>query len=159
MRARQIVAWMTFLAVACGCAATPTPTPGMAPAEPPVPEPVATARTEVRLQVGESAPLEDAGIQVTFDAVEGDSRCAKGETCVWEGSATVRLSVTGAAGSQSFALQTSRRAGPDVAAYGDWAIRIVALEPVPVQGREAAPSAYVVTLRIERGAGDPATLP
>ena len=38
-------------------------------------------------------------------------------------------------------------------------IRIVALEPVPVQGREAAPSAYVVTLRIERGAGDPATLP
>ena len=159
MRAWQIVASMTFLAAAWGCAATPTPTPGMAPAEPPAAEPAATAKTEVRLQVGESAPVEGAGFQVTFDAVEGDSRCAKGETCVWEGNATVRLSVTGVAGSQSIALQTSRRAGPDAAAHGDWAIRVVALEPVPVQGRAIAPSAYVVTLRIERGAGAPAPLP
>jgi hypothetical protein len=159
MCARLLTVSMAVLAAACGCAATPTPTPGMAPAEPPAAEPVATATTEVRLQVGESAPVDGEGFQVTFDAVEGDSRCAKGETCVWEGSATVRLSLTGAAGNQSMALQTSRRAGPDAAAYGDWAIRVVALEPVPVRGRAIAPSAYVVTLRIERGAGDPATLP
>lgn len=157
MCAKPLAVSMAILAAACGCAATPIPTPGVAPAVPPAADPVATATTEVRLQVGESATVDGAGFQVTFDGVDGDSRCAKGETCVWEGSATVRLSMTGAAGSQSFALQTSRRAGPDAAEYGAWAIRVVAVEPVPVQGRAIAPSAYVVTLRIERGAAGVAT--
>ena len=107
MRTRPMVVSMAFLAVACGCAATPVENAGM----------------EVRLQVGQTEPVNGAGFQVTFDAVGGDSRCAKGETCIWEGSATVRLTLTGTDGSQSFTLHTSPRAGPDAAAYGDWAIR------------------------------------
>ena len=147
MRFRAMVVSTGFLAGACGCAATPGPTPGMPPADPPAEAPIAAAGPEIRLQAGQSTTVDGPGLQVAFDSVDGDSRCAKGETCVWEGSATVRFTVTGTAGTQSFALQTSRRAGPNVAAYGDWAIRVVALEPLPVQGREIAPTAYVLTLR------------
>ncbi len=147
MHARPLLVSVAILAVACGCAATPGPAPGVADAAA-----SAAARTEIRLQVGQSSAVEGAAFRITFDGVGGDSRCPKGAQCVWEGSAAVRISVTGATGTQAFELQTSARAGPDAAAYEDWAIRVTALEPYPVEGREIAPTAYVVTLAVERGA-------
>jgi len=151
MFAKPLAVSMAILAAACGCAATPTPTPGMAPAEPPAAEPVATATTEVSLQVGESATVEGAGFQVTFDGVDGDSRCAKGETCVWEGSAAVRLSVAGASGTQEVVLHTSQRGGPGSLAHEGWVIKLADLEPRPVTGHTIPHSAYVATFAMTRG--------
>jgi len=112
---------------------------------------------DLRLQVGQTAPVDGAEFQVTFDAVEGDSRCPKGAQCVWEGSATVRLSVTSAGGKGTMTLQTSPRAGPVAATYQGWAIRVLALEPQPIEGREIAQSNYLITLRVERGSAGPPT--
>src|SRR5688572_2697652 len=151
MRTRSLIVSVAILSTACGCAATPAPAPGMAPAELPAAEPAASARTEVRLKVGETAPVDGAGFEVTFDAVEGDSRCAKGETCVWEGSAAVRLTINGATGKQEIVLHTSQRGGPGSVAHQEWVIGLAALEPQPVTGHTIPPTAYVATIAISRG--------
>lgn len=105
------------------------------------------AEHEVRVRLGQTALIEPAGLTVTLLAIDSDSRCPKGETCVWEGSATIRLSVTGGTGSQELVLHTSRRAGPDSAIYDGWKIELTALEPYPVTGRTFAQDEYVATLR------------
>jgi hypothetical protein len=140
---------MACLAAFAGCAATPAAAPG-APvgAAPPAPA------TEVRLQAGQSTRVEAAAFDIAFTGVAADSRCAKGETCIWEGSATVLLAVTGAAGVSELVLHTAARSGPGAAGYGEWTVSLVALEPFPIVGREIAPDAYVVTLGIGRGAAD-----
>ena len=107
---------------------------------------------EIRLRAGESKPVEGASVSVTFASVDADSRCPKGETCVWEGSATVRLTVTGAAGRGDLVLHTSRRAGPAVASYEGWTIGLIALEPYPVSGQQIAQGDYVVTLQVVQDA-------
>jgi len=153
MRARLALASMAVLAAVCGCAATPGPDPAVAP----TPATPAATANELRLQVGQSASVDDAGFKVTFEAVVADSRCPKGETCIWEGNATVRLTVTGAAGTQSLELHTSPRAGSGSARYESRSIRLVSLEPYPVAGREVAPAAYTATLSIERSDAGTAT--
>jgi hypothetical protein len=137
------------LAAFAGCAATPAAAAGDAPVKTPPP-----AGAELRLAAGQSTRVDAASLAIAFKGVAADSRCAKGETCIWEGSATVQLTVTGNEGARDLELHTAARAGPDSAAYGGWTIRLVTLEPVPISGREIAPDSYVVTLGIERGATD-----
>ena len=48
---------------------------------------------EVELRAGASVRLESGEQMIVFEKVEGDSRCPKGVTCVWEGDAAVRLSI------------------------------------------------------------------
>ena len=143
-----------FVAMAClaaftGCAATPAAIPGA-----PVEDALLPPAREIRLQAGQSTRVEAAALDIAFMGVTADSRCGKGETCIWEGSATVQLTVTGAAGTRELALHTAAMSGPRAAVYGEWTIGLVALEPLPVSGREIAPDAYVVTLSIGRGATD-----
>ena len=148
MDARAGIVAMACLAAFAGCAATPAVAPGAAPVGTVPP----SMSAEIRLQAGQSTRVDAASFEIAFTGVSADSRCAKGETCIWEGSATVQLTVTGAAGAQELELHTAARSGPSAAAYGGLGDRLVALEPFPVAGREIAPDAYVVTLRIERGA-------
>ena len=153
MDARVGIVAMACLAAFAGCAATPAAAPGAAPpgAVPP------STGAEIQLQAGQSTRVVAASFKIAFTGVAADSRCAKGETCIWEGSATVQLTVTSAAGAQDLELHTAARSGPRAAAYGEWVIRLVALEPIPVAGREIVRDAYVATLRVERGAADSET--
>jgi hypothetical protein len=109
----------------------------------------ATPGEAFRLGIGQSAALEDGSLEVRFEAVPSDSRCAKGEACVWEGDAVVRLDARSAAGSETIELHTSSR-GPSAAGFDGWRIELLALEPPPIAGAERAP-AYVATLRVARG--------
>lgn len=136
---------VAVLAATVGCAAVPAAAP--APQAPPA----AAASPELRIQAGESATVDAAGITITFVSVDGDSRCPKGETCIWEGSAAVRLEAASATGRQALMLHTSPRAGTDAATFDGWSIRLVALEPYPVAGRAIAPDAYVAVLHVEGG--------
>jgi hypothetical protein len=104
----------------------------------------------LRLAVGESADAGDGALRIAFGGVENDSRCGKGETCIWEGSAAVTLSIAGASGTQDFLLQTSPAAGPVAASVDGWAVGLVKLEPLPVAGRSTSPADYVVTLAVIR---------
>lgn len=116
----------------------------------------AVADENFRLQVGQSAAVEGRALEVLFEAVVTDSRCPKGEACVWEGDAIVRLSVQGVDGVEArLELHTASK-GPASAGHGGWSVHLVALEPHPVTGRVIPQAAYVVTLRVVRGttAGD-----
>jgi hypothetical protein len=104
-----------------------------------------------RLQFGQTATVEGRDLEIVFEAVEADSRCPKGEACVWEGDAIVRLSAKGAAGvEEKLELHTASK-GPASVGYNGWSIRLVGLEPYPVTGRTIPEAAYVVTLEVTHG--------
>jgi hypothetical protein len=134
---RILLASIACLAAAAGCAATPA-------------APQAEASATVRLAVGQSADAGGGALRIVFAGVENDSRCGKGETCIWEGSATVRISVAGASGTQDVALHSSPAAGPVTISVDGWAVGLVKLEPLPIAGRSTPPADYVVTLDVRR---------
>jgi hypothetical protein len=110
------------------------------------------------LRVGQSTVVDGATLEIGFQAVSSDSRCPKGEVCIWEGDATVCLWVRSAAGTkEKLVLHTSSK-GPSATDFGDWSIRLVTLGPYPITGRSILQSDYVVTLQVTYGAsGEGAT--
>lgn len=106
------------------------------------------------LHVGQSAIVDAAALEVGFEAVSTDSRCAKGDTCVWEGNAIVRLWVERRGGArESVELHTASK-GPGSVTFNGHAISLKGLDPIPVSGRTVPPSAYIVTLIITAGSAD-----
>src|SRR5262245_7433021 len=84
------------------------------------------------LRVGESARIEEVGIEVGVGAVVADSRCAQGVQCVWEGDAAVRVWLRVGAGAREEALlHTSAREQHEARLQG-YALRLVRLDPAPV---------------------------
>jgi hypothetical protein len=138
-----------------GCAADTGEVHGAAPGESGRSETVNTiVEQTVRLRPGESIRLEAETLEVGFEGVSGDSRCAKGETCVWEGDANVRVWLQAGDGAKVVReLHTSARsADTDTATdYAGWTVGLDGLAPYPVAGRAIAPADYVATLRITRG--------
>jgi len=105
---------------------------------------------DLRLQ--EWARVEAEDLEVGFSAVVADSRCPRGEQCVWEGDATVRIWVRKAdATKQAYELHTSPKAAVAVA-HLDYAVRLVRLLPHPTSGRQPAQKDYTATLEVTRGA-------
>lgn len=103
------------------------------------------------LRVGESALLEVEALRIGFQAVPTDSRCPKGENCIWEGDAIVRVWVQrGSGAKEERELHTSERE-PGAADFESWTIRLVALDPYPVSGRTIRQADYIATLRVTRG--------
>ncbi len=151
MHARARFIAMVGIAAFAGCGAAPPSAPGAARAEAaPVEQP-----SQRRLGAGESVRVEAAGLEIAFTKVAADSRCPRGERCIWEGSATVHLDVTGADGRRELVLHTSTGSGPVAAPYGAWWIRLVSLEPYPVSGGVIEARAYVATLQVDHGDTDP----
>jgi hypothetical protein len=115
------------------------------------PSPVeVTFDTPFPLAVGATAVLESAHLQVRFEDVTADSRCPKGEQCITEGDAVVRIAAKqGSDAEEMFELHTSPKATQAVA-VGDHGVRLVRLDPPPVSGRQTDRAAYVATLEITR---------
>jgi len=107
--------------------------------------------TEFQLRVGQSALVSAANIEIGFAAVAADSRCGKGEVCVWEGDAIVRIWLQRAGGArEEHELHTNSREA-NSAIYAGYSIRLVTLNPPSVSGRSIAPAEYVATLQVTRG--------
>lgn len=49
---------------------------------------------EFELGFGKNAIIEDAGVTVRFQEILTDSRCPRGNECVWEGAVDVELLIT-----------------------------------------------------------------
>ena len=104
-----------------------------------------------QLQVGQSAHVAEANLTVGFQGVTSDSRCARGESCVWEGDATISIWLQQTGGAKDeFELHTSSR-GLNVAVYKGFSVRLVAVHPTPVSGVEIASADYIVTLQVTPG--------
>ena len=114
---------ITLLPLLSGCADSPTkPTRQVVLGE------------EFVLAPGESAGIGSTKLTVAFDGVSGDSRCPVDAVCVWEGDATVAVSVRQSSGERT-ALELHTASGSaQEKPYGGYLIRLLALTPQPRQG-------------------------
>ncbi len=104
------------------------------------------------LRPGELVQLRGDSLHVGFAGVAADSRCPRGEQCVWAGDATVRIWLQRGAGPrQARELRAAAGAGQTARAL-DHEVRLVRLEPHPVAGKALARQDYVATLRLTRAA-------
>jgi hypothetical protein len=132
-------ALLTAAAMAGGCAGRAAAIPATATEE------------DVRIQVGQTRAFEAEALEIAFDEVTSDSRCPKGETCVSEGDAVAVFAIAAAGHPPArLELHTATKM-PSAVGYGDWSIRLEALEPYPVTGRTILPTAYVATISVSRG--------
>jgi hypothetical protein len=107
------------------------------------------------LRAGGSARIESDGIQVEFERVVADSRCPKGAQCIVEGDATVRVVVRKGSATTSHDLHTAENRGQESSDHG-FTVRLLRLDPYPVEGKTIAPEDYEATLEITRGSSAPA---
>jgi len=97
------------------------------------------------LKVGESASFEGGKLVMKFVSVPEDSRCPKGEQCVWAGNARVVLEVSKPAQApQTVQLNTSR--GPRDAELDGLVLKLESLDPEPSSSRRLRPEDYSVVL-------------
>jgi hypothetical protein len=137
---RSAVARVFAFVVCTACSQAPPAQPGRA-------EPGQT----FSLKVGESARTEGGAWEIGFEGVPADSRCPKGEQCVWAGDATVRVWLQKAGGARlTRELHTAPNApnagGPHIA------LRLVRLDPPALAGKSIAQRDYVATLSLDRDA-------
>jgi hypothetical protein len=117
----------------------------------PAPPPAVELGRSFSLRVGESVQTRDARLRVGVEAVLADSRCPKGEQCVWAGDATARVWVQNAAGArETRELHTAANAAQSARVAGH-ELHLLRLDPVPVSGRALVPGDYVLTLELRRG--------
>jgi hypothetical protein len=145
---KSAVAKIVILLVCGACSLAP-------PAQPARAEPGQT----FSLKVGESVRTEGAW-EIGFEGVAADSRCPKGERCVWAGDATVRVWLKKAGGARTTSeLHTAPNVPGAPNAPGALnadapriALRLVRLDPPALAGRAIAQGDYVATLALERDA-------
>lgn len=104
----------------------------------------------IRIGLGETAQVADAGLEITFAEVLSDSRCPRGEACVWEGDAVIRLHLRAGVEAGEAVLHTAS-GGPGAAGIAGWHVELIDLQPVPVAGRPAPPDTYTASLVVTRG--------
>jgi hypothetical protein len=104
-----------------------------------------------QLRIGQSAVISAVDMEVGFEAVTSDSRCGKGEQCVWEGDATVRIWTQLAGGNKEENELHTESKMPSAVAFAGYTVRLVALHPIPLSGRVIAPSAYIATFGVVHG--------
>ena len=149
----SLVLLTTSLLTACMTAPTlpakPTPSTVNQPAN-------ATGTVTVTLALGQNIFVKEHQLNLTFDKVLNDSRCATGVQCIWAGNATVAVTaMTTTARPQTLNLsigdlrsdlrQTQRFANRD--------ITLTALSPTPVSSQSAASSTSnlpTITLTIKQ---------
>ena len=102
------------------------------------------------LSPGQVGQLADGTLRVGFTGVSADSRCPRGEQCVWAGDATVQVWLQGASGPKH-TYELGAMPGPAQATSAlDHELRLVRLDPYPVGGTASASGSYVATLTLNR---------
>lgn len=133
---------LSLLALLSGCGSATGPS---APKE-------ASLGMPFGLRVDGSALIASEGLEVTFEAVAGDSRCPIGATCIWEGDGVVRVRLERRAQDRaSLELHTNGGAGPDERDYQTYRVRLENLAPYPRVSQPIATKDYVATLVVFRG--------
>jgi len=111
----------------------------------------ATLGENFQLRVGQSALIESVNMEIGFLGVSSDSRCGKGEACIVEGDAIVRIWLRLDGGDkQERELHTGSKM-PNAVDYANFSIGLVVLHPAAIAGRAIAPADYIATIRVARG--------
>jgi hypothetical protein len=139
VRCRWHIAFGACFVLATACVATTND-----PAE-------SRIESELKLRLGESAVVDSAGIEVSFVTVQSDSRCGKGEQCIWEGDAVVVFKLGSSSASTEERLLHTATEEPRSTFYAGYTVRLVELLPPPLTGRAIPPESYVAVLQVSRG--------
>lgn len=116
------------------------------------------AQESVSAQVGESfelgfgqeASIASENIAVKFEQVVQDSRCPSDVVCIWQGQATVGVFVqVGNDEPQELALTIGADASPS-AAFGQYSVKLLGLEPYPQSSVQTDPEDYVAAFVISK---------
>ena len=114
-------------------------------------------RQEFSLKLGQTIRVKGEGLNVRFASVLEDSRCPKGEQCIRQGSARIRLEVTSGE-DKPVALELTTESGAQDEAAGathqGYTVTLVALNPYPAANRQAAPEDYQATLVVDKNRGN-----
>lgn len=105
------------------------------------------------LRVGQEATVAEQKLNVKFVSVPEDSRCPKGVNCIWAGNVRVMLHVSKAKSKPSkVELSLNPRDFPDgeAANYGDYKLKLVKVDPYPVQDQQLSAGDYTVTLSVSK---------
>ncbi len=109
-----------------------------------------------QLKVGESVEIEAEALQFGFEGVSADSRCPKGEQCIWEGDATVRVWLQKTSErKEAHELHTAPKEEPEVNYLG-YGVKLQRLDPYPVSGKTIERGDYQATFEVTRGSSSAA---
>lgn len=99
--------------------------------------------SQFELKIRQQAIIESEDVTVTFVEVAGDSRCPSDVVCIWQGQAmvTVAVEVDGEDIGES-TLVIGADPAPS-AAFGQYSVRLVGLEPYPQSSTPTDPEDYV----------------
>ncbi len=138
---KSAVAKILLILTCSACSLAPT----AQPARPAVSEP----DRAFTLRVGESVQTQDGAWEIAFEGVHADSRCAKGQQCIWAGDATVRVWLKKASGER---LTRDLHTAPNMpsAISTPLELRLVRLEPAAPAGRTLKQGDYAATLALGR---------
>jgi hypothetical protein len=119
---------------------------GLSACTPATPTPI---DQRVTLAVGQSANIQDASLQLTFQAVTGDSRCPADAVCIQGGDAVVHIEVRASFGGSvvAYDLHTGNMKPVQHASV---TIALVELTPYPFSSRPIQPNEYRATFLITR---------
>ena len=99
--------------------------------------------------VGQSARIPAEGILVTFNEVVGDSRCPQNVTCVWEGVASSRVTITYNGAAHAIVLSQLGHADEAEEAFMQYKLTH-SLNPYPIAGEETLPEEYRLTMTVTK---------
>jgi hypothetical protein len=141
-RVRAVIAICLASSVLTGCDPAP-------PTAPDVPVHRLGDTFTTTRQKGE---MFEGGFGVAFLDVMEDSRCPQNVTCVWQGAATVRLSMIAKSGQkepQWMDLATAPEPKRSVL-YEGYRVELIDVMPYPEGATKPAPVDYQVSLRVTR---------
>jgi hypothetical protein len=110
----------------------------------------ASLDSEFSLAVGQTAELRGEQLTIQFVEVQGDSRCPRGATCIWQGQVSSVLQISADADSARIVLTEpglSDRYGKGT--YKEYEITSHVL-PYPEMGRKIASGEYRLLLTVRR---------
>ena len=99
--------------------------------------------------VGQSARITGEDMVIKFDEVVGDSRCPQGVTCIWEGQASSRVTISYQGADYPMVLTLLGSADETKASFVRYTLTY-SLKPYPVQGKKISPKDYRLTLTVTK---------
>jgi hypothetical protein len=101
-------------------------------------------------RIGETVAIAGEPLTVTFEQVVEDSRCPANATCVWAGTAVVRVGLRVADTQRgTLQLQTLSDAARE-GVFQKYRLRLVQLRPAPADSSRIPDEQYVATLVVRR---------
>lgn len=101
------------------------------------------------IRVGQSARITGEDMIVKFNEVIGDSRCPQNVTCIWEGVASSKITITYQAREYSIVLNQPGLTEQTKDTFINYTITF-SLNPYPREGEDISPNDYRLTLKLTR---------